>query len=299
MIKQGRPCGLTRLRTVMMHVSLRRTKGAVDIELTPKTTVIKRIPFKGDDQKRFHDGLFSIAQTCLQVVSSSVDPDVKKAFNKYVFSIVLRVRQACCSAYLFSEQFRGEVLSLADEVAQVPEDAWTDNKATEFLESFVKISKIESEKKKSEKTDDDITPSPKIKYLLKMIEESMEPDEKGVIFSAFTSFLDLIELAFNENGITFTRLDGTMSMADREAAMTSFGKEEIDPRFILCSLKAAGSGINLTRGNVCFLVDPWFNQASEDQAADRVSLFILARSFILLTLSVIMVNPGPSCDAGT
>jgi SNF2 family DNA or RNA helicase len=277
-IKEGRPCGLTRLRTVMMHVSLRRLKGTVDIALSPKTTVIKRIPFKDDAQKSFHDALFSIAQTCLQVLSSSEDPDTKKAFNRYVFSIVLRVRQACCSAHLFSEEFRREVLNIAGDVAEVPEGTWTDSTATDFLESFSKVSKIEAEKKSNEKIDEVVTLSPKIKALLRMIEDSMEEDEKGVIFSSFTSFLDLIGQAFKEHGVTFTRLDGTMTTAAREAAMTSFAKEEINPRFILCSLKAAGSGINLTRGSVCFLVDPWFNQASEDQAADRVSFtYFIAR----------------------
>lgn len=255
----------------MMHVSLRRMKGTVAIDLPEKATVLKRIPFKDDEHKCYHDALYSIAKNCLQVLSASEDPESKKAFNRYLFQIIVRVRQACCSAYLFSEDFRCEVQKIAKDVESVADDAWSVEKATGFLQALTKESKIESGKKSSEKINNKSSVSPKIKALLHMIQEEMQETDKGVIFSSFTSFLDLIGNEFNERGITHTRLDGKMTTAEREAAMTSFGQEEINPRFILCSLKAAGSGINLTRGSVCFLVDPWFNQASEDQAADRVS----------------------------
>ena len=46
-------------------------------------------------------------------------------------------------------------------------------------------------------------------------------------------------------------------------------------RFILCSLKAAGVGINLTRANVCFMMDPWWNASTENQAIDRVHRYVL------------------------
>ena len=93
----------------------------------------------------------------------------------------------------------------------------------------------------------------------------MEPDEKGVIFSQWTSYLDILENEFIEEGYTYTRLDGTMSTDQRVANMEAFDSEGCDsqrtPRFILCSLMACGTGINLTRGNVVFLMDPWWNAA--------------------------------------
>lgn len=112
--------------------------------------------------------------------------------------------------------------------------------------------------------------SPKIEALLQSIGQ-MEPDEKGVVFSQFTSFLDIIEQKLTDAGHVCTRIDGSMRASNRIRAMRSFNSdEEGSPRFILCSLLAAGTGINLTRGNHVYLMDLWWNKAAEDQAMDRV-----------------------------
>jgi len=117
--------------------------------------------------------------------------------------------------------------------------------------------------------------SPKIQAMLDAIDD-MAPDSKGVIFSQWTSLLDIIEVEFQREGHTFTRIDGKMPMQDRIDAMDAFDTQGCDsnrtPRFILCSLMACGTGINLTRGNVVFLLDPWWNAAAEAQAMDRVSV---------------------------
>lgn len=93
--------------------------------------------------------------------------------------------------------------------------------------------------------------SPKHQALLDTIDE-MEHDEKGVIFSQWTSHLDLIEAELFRAGHTYTRIDGTMSAEARVQAMEIFETQRTDtmqtPRFILCSLMACGTGINLTRG---------------------------------------------------
>jgi SWI/SNF-related matrix-associated actin-dependent regulator of chromatin subfamily A3 len=86
--------------------------------------------------------------------------------------------------------------------------------------------------------------SPKIQALLDLIDE-MAPDEKGVIFSQWTSFLDIIETALAKDGHTYTRVDGTMSADRRGQAMEDFDTEGCNsmktPRFIICSLMACGT----------------------------------------------------------
>ena len=103
--------------------------------------------------------------------------------------------------------------------------------------------------------------SPKTQALLDKIDE-MAPDEKGAIFSQWTSHLDILEMELQKEGHTYTRIDGTMCMNDRTNAMEAFDSEQCNsqrfPRFILCSIHACGVGINLTRGNVVFLMDPWY-----------------------------------------
>lgn len=92
-----------------------------------------------------------------------------------------------------------------------------------------------------------------------------------VIFSQFTSHLDIIEDAMKEAEHTFVRIDGSVSAPKRIAAISSFNSDNSDaPRFILCSLLAAGTGINLTRANWAFLMDVWWNAAVEAQAMDRI-----------------------------
>jgi SNF2 family DNA or RNA helicase len=108
--------------------------------------------------------------------------------------------------------------------------------------------------------DDEIGMSPKVAALLEAIKE-MKPDEKGVIFSQFTSFLDVVGHAMQAAGHTFTRIDGSKSAGDRIKAMSEFNKEDDGPRFILCSLHAAGTGINLTRGSWAFMLDTWWNES--------------------------------------
>lgn len=111
------------------------------------------------------------------------------------------------------------------------------------------------------------THSPKILALLSAIGE-MPPSEKGVIFSQFTKFLDVIAGVLASCGHSFVRIDGSVNQPDRARALNLFNDSA--PRFILCSLLAAGTGINLTRGNHVFLMDPWWNSAAENQAMDRV-----------------------------
>ena len=96
-----------------------------------------------------------------------------------------------------------------------------------------------------------------------------EPPIKSVVFSGWTSHLDLIQVALNEANLRFVRLDGTMSRQKRNAALDAFRD---DPRItiILISLTAGGLGLNLTTGSKVYVMEPQFNPAAEAQAVDRV-----------------------------
>ncbi|KAL2159866.1 hypothetical protein VTH06DRAFT_1999 [Thermothelomyces fergusii] len=96
-----------------------------------------------------------------------------------------------------------------------------------------------------------------------------EPPFKSVVFSGWTSHLDLIQIALDNAGITYTRLDGKMSRPARNAAMDAF-REDRSVQVILVSLMAGGLGLNLTAGNTVYVMEPQFNPAAEAQAVDRV-----------------------------
>ncbi len=89
---------------------------------------------------------------------------------------------------------------------------------------------------------------------------------RALVFSQWTSFLDLIEPLLEREGLAFTRLDG--STRDREGVVKAF-QDPAGPPVLLLSLKAGGTGLNLTAADHVFLLDPWWNPAVEEQAADR------------------------------
>lgn len=96
-----------------------------------------------------------------------------------------------------------------------------------------------------------------------------EPPFKSVVFSGWTSHLDLIELALDAAGLKFTRLDGSMSRTARTAAMDAFRVDD-SVHVILVSIMAGGLGLNLTAGNNVYVMEPQYNPAAEAQAVDRV-----------------------------
>ncbi|TRX89349.1 hypothetical protein FHL15_009786 [Xylaria flabelliformis] len=96
-----------------------------------------------------------------------------------------------------------------------------------------------------------------------------DPASKVVIFSQWTSFLDIIETLLVEKKIKCVRLEGKMNIKQRDKAV---GKLNNDPetRVMLASLHAAGVGVNLTAADTVILTDCWWAPAIEDQAVDRV-----------------------------
>jgi SNF2 family DNA or RNA helicase len=108
--------------------------------------------------------------------------------------------------------------------------------------------------------------SSKVDTLVERLEDAAAEGHKALVFSQWTSLLDLIEPQLREHDIQFTRLDG--STADRGAVVAKFQADD-GPPVMLVSLKAGGTGLNLTAADHVFLVDPWWNPAVEDQAADR------------------------------
>jgi SNF2 family DNA or RNA helicase len=108
--------------------------------------------------------------------------------------------------------------------------------------------------------------SSKIDRLLETLEETVADGHKALVFSQWTGLLDRVEPHLAAANIPFNRLDG--STRDRRQVVTEF-QSPGGPPVMLVSLKAGGTGLNLTAADHVFLLDPWWNPAVEDQAADR------------------------------
>lgn len=109
--------------------------------------------------------------------------------------------------------------------------------------------------------------SAKLDLLLETVEEIREGKHRALIFSQFTSHLEIIRKALDERNISYLYLDGQTPAKQRRERVEAFqaGKGEL----FLISLKAGGTGLNLTGADYVIHMDPWWNPAVEDQATDR------------------------------
>jgi SNF2 family DNA or RNA helicase len=109
--------------------------------------------------------------------------------------------------------------------------------------------------------------SAKLEVLLRIVEESRLSGRRVLIFSQFTKMLELIGRNLTMMGLPFFYLDGQTPAQERVEICRRFNEGERD--FFLISLKAGGTGLNLTGADTVILYDIWWNPAVEDQAADR------------------------------
>ena len=105
----------------------------------------------------------------------------------------------------------------------------------------------------------------KLDVLINIINDSS--DEKILVFSQFTKVLEVIGKRLNEENILYSYLDGKTSAKDRVKLVEEFNTN--NNKVFLISLKAGGTGLNLTSANIVVHFDPWWNPAIEDQASDR------------------------------
>jgi SNF2 family DNA or RNA helicase len=108
--------------------------------------------------------------------------------------------------------------------------------------------------------------SAKLEALLEQLEPLVAQGKKALVFSQFTSLLDIVQKELADRKIAFERLDGTTR--DRKERVARFQSDASCSVFLI-SLKAGGLGLNLTAAEYVFLLDPWWNPAAESQAIDR------------------------------
>jgi SWI/SNF-related matrix-associated actin-dependent regulator of chromatin subfamily A3 len=137
------------------------------------------------------------------------------------------------------------------------------------LDSTDKLVRPAAEGAEKTKIDENESSS-KVEALLHILQASAKKKgTKTVIFSQWTSFLDVLQAQLNKQGFKCTRIDGSMPPLARDAAMTSL---ESDPEctIMLASLAVCSVGLNLVAANQVILADSWWAPAIEDQAVDRV-----------------------------
>jgi len=117
---------------------------------------------------------------------------------------------------------------------------------------------------------EDWTSSTKIEMLVYDLYKlrSKKQTHKSIVFSQFTSILQLVQWRLQKSGFTTVLLDGSMTPAQRQKSIEYF-MDNVEVEVFLVSLKAGGVALNLTEASRVFIIDPWWNPAAEWQSADR------------------------------
>jgi SNF2 family DNA or RNA helicase len=108
----------------------------------------------------------------------------------------------------------------------------------------------------------------KLDVCMELVQQAISGGHKLLIFSQFTSALDEIGKRLQTDHIAFYRIDGSVNKEDRMEMVDSFQQDDV-PVFCI-SLKAGGTGLNLTAADIVIHYDPWWNLAAQNQATDRV-----------------------------
>ncbi|KAH7391880.1 SNF2 family N-terminal domain-containing protein [Pyrenochaeta sp. MPI-SDFR-AT-0127] len=112
--------------------------------------------------------------------------------------------------------------------------------------------------------------STKVEALLDILKASQhDPTNKTIVFSQWTSFLDLLQPHLTLHGLKYTRIDGSMSAPQRDAALEALDSDP-NTTVMLASLAVCSVGLNLVAANQVIMADSWWAPAIEDQAVDRV-----------------------------
>ncbi|KAI1395553.1 SNF2 family N-terminal domain-containing protein [Hypoxylon fuscum] len=117
---------------------------------------------------------------------------------------------------------------------------------------------------------DAYVPSAKINKTMEILNAVREknPNEKTLIFSLWTSFLDLLEIPMQDQAFNYARYDGSMATQDRDDAVNSFMRKP-DIQVLMVSLTAGNAGLNLTAATHVIILEPFWNPFVEEQAIDR------------------------------
>ncbi len=155
--------------------------------------------------------------------------------------------------------------SAIDALTQETDDAAAGTKHLRILAEIMKLRRACCNPKLVDTTID--LPSSKLTLFNDITDELIENGHKALVFSQFTSHLALLRESLDKRGIKYQYLDGQTPQKKRQDLIDLFQKGEGD--LFLISLKAGGTGLNLTNADYVLHMDPWWNPAVEDQATDR------------------------------
>ncbi|KAB8349413.1 hypothetical protein FH972_023440 [Carpinus fangiana] len=315
---QTRKDAFAKLRLLTDHIMLRRMKRdhTASMELPPKEIIIHN-EFFGPVESDFAS---SIMNNTARKFDTYVSQGVMLNNYANIFGLIMQMRQVADHPDMILRKHAAEgqnvmVCNICDEPA---EDAIKSRCRHEFCRScvkdFVKSSDsevdcprchialaIDLEQPEIEQDEENVkkssiinrikmenwTSSTKIEMLVYDLWKlrSKKQTTKSIVFSQFTSMLQLIEWRLRRAGFNTVMLDGSMSPQQRQKSIEYF-MTNTNVEVFLVSLKAGGVALNLTEASRVFIVDPWWNPAAEWQSADRCHRIGQRRPCVITRLCV-------------
>jgi SWI/SNF-related matrix-associated actin-dependent regulator of chromatin subfamily A3 len=226
--------GEERLTSIMKQLE---AEGVVDLTAENKEALQKMLQLSIDSQED--------CPICLDTYKEPVITKCAHIFCTPCLERVIELQGKCPMCHAELESFESATVKPAAETFAKPESA---------------VDKASLEKNTSSK----------VEQLLQILAaNAKDKTNKTIIFSQWTSFLDLIQTHLASAGYKYTRIDGSMSAVTRDAALEALDKDA-DTTIMLASLSVCSVGLNLVAANQVIMADSWWAPAIEDQAVDRV-----------------------------
>ncbi|KAI5301945.1 DNA repair protein rad16 [Ascosphaera pollenicola] len=302
-LPQEKRLALDKLRLLTDRIMLRRVKmdHTRSMELPPKKIILNS-QFFGEIERDFST---SIMTNTTRQFETYVSRGVMLSNYANIFGLIMQMRQVANHPDLIvKKQVEGAqtvlVCCICDEPAEEPIRSRCHHEfcrqcAREYVNSFKEYGEpdcprchiplaIDFEQPHIEQRAEGVkkssiinrismeswTSSTKIEMLVYELYKlrSKKQTQKSIVFSQFTSMLQLVEWRLRRAGFSTVMLDGSMTPAQRQKSIEYFMKN-VNVEVFLVSLKAGGVALNLTEASRVFIVDPWWNPAAEWQSADR------------------------------
>jgi SNF2 family DNA or RNA helicase len=262
--------------------------------------ILVHLPEK-EDVVRFGDLNDNESKTYNEILArskASIESHAGGTNHIHVFAMMTRLRQMCCHPWIATRALQVFLCGICHMEASIPiqtrcghafcteclSQKFRDNEAVSPGACRIPcpVCSVPIEEKKAMQTHigshqhiaslkaREFETSTKLNMIMLEVDAMLKssPEDKMIIFSHFTTFLDVISVALDRHDIGHVRLDGTMALPARQAVIKHF-QETKQCRVMIASKTASGVGLNITAANFVIIVDPWWNPAIEEQAIHR------------------------------
>ncbi|MDA3855507.1 MAG: DEAD/DEAH box helicase [Candidatus Woesearchaeota archaeon] len=225
---------------------------------------------KADFSKDFVSKIERNNMIALELLQAKIRPFILRRRKKDVLKELPDKQEKIAYSEMTNKQvgIYNEVLNrVRFEVNELVQKQGFDKSRIQVLSALLKLRQICNHPSLVDKSfEDEKDISGKHEQFLELLTEVVDNGEKVLVFSQFTSMLDIFEKDLKNEGIEYLRLDG--STKNRQELVDKFNNDDTIKVFLI-SLKAGGVGLNLTSASSVFLYDPWWNPMVEKQAQDR------------------------------